>query len=155
MRLDAFLASFWNTKGQMNSTLPIWHPGLSLFNPELDAQHITLLELGNGLVDSVEFFLEADQHCLDLLRDISSLTSRHQAIEEALLEKNCCPMYVDIKAEHAKTNAMFASLIEDAVNSRIEHVALVKNMTNWVRCHLTQSDMAVRQYLRASLGRKC
>lgn len=57
-------------------------------------------------------------------------------------------MYVDIKAEHAKTNVMFAGLIEDAVNSRIERVALGKVMTNWIRCHLTQSDMAVKQYLR-------
>lgn len=82
---------------------------------------------------------------LGLLREISSLTSKHQEIEGALLEKNRCLMYVDIKAEHDKTNVMFAGLIEDAVNSRIERVALGKVMTNWIRCHLTQSDMAVRQ----------
>lgn len=67
----------------MNSTLPTWHTGLSLFNPKLDDQQITLLVLVNGLVDSVEFSPKAEQHSLHLLRDISSLTFRHQAIEKA------------------------------------------------------------------------
>ena len=111
MRFDAFLAFFRNTKGQMNSTLTIWHPGLSLFNAELDAQHITLFVLVTRLVDSVEFSPKTDKHCLGLQRDISSLTCSHQTIEEALLEKNRCLMYVDIKAEHAKTNVMFAGLM--------------------------------------------
>ena len=138
---------FSNTKDPMNS-MPIWHPGLCLFNPELDAQHITLLVLGSGLVDAIQTKPESDQHCLDLLRDIATLTRKHHALEEGLLEMNGCPTCLKVKELHARVSGMLAGMIEDIVQARVDRCALVQNITDWMRCHLNQSDMAVRRYLR-------
>ena len=135
--------------------MPHWHSGLCLFNPELDAQHITLLVLGAGLVDAIENTPEAGQHCLDLLQDIATLTCKHHALEESLLEKSGCPSCDNIKAVHAKADAMLAGLVDDFVQDRVDRHALVQNLTDWMRCHLTQSDMAVRQYLIAQTGHRC
>ena len=93
--------------------MPTWHPGICLFNPELDAQQVSLLVLGLALVEVVDTTPQADMHCLDLLQDIATLTGKHHALEEALLEKNGCPSCADIKAAHASTCDMFAGLIED------------------------------------------
>jgi hemerythrin-like metal-binding protein len=129
--------------------MPTWHPGICLFNPELDAQHISLLVLGSAPVDVLETTPEAAAHCMDLLQDIATLPGKHHALEEALLEKNGCPNYADIRAVHARSCAMLAGMIEDVAECRVDRPALLQHMKDWMRCHMNQSDMAVRQYLRA------
>jgi hemerythrin-like metal-binding protein len=128
--------------------IPIWHPGLSVLNPQLDAQHITLIEVGHELVRVNDSRRGTDEQIAHLLKDLSSILIAHHALEEAVLEKNDCPSLCEIKTFHLASRAMLNKLIEDARDHSIDRLGLPDKVAEWMTIHLIDTDMPVKKYLK-------
>jgi hemerythrin-like metal-binding protein len=129
-------------------SIPRWHPGLSVLNPQLDAQHITLMEVGRELVRVNASDPGTDEPILHLLRDLSSTLIAHHTLEEAVLEKNRFPAPEKIKASHATSSAVLDQLIDAALNNAIDRRVLPCKIAEWMTIHLIHTDLPVKEYLK-------
>jgi len=133
----------------MNS-IPIWHPGFCVLNPELDAQHILLLELGRELLHAIAFQSNSDESQLMLLRDIAGVARQHHAQEEEVLAANACPTLASIAAVHAAAQEMLDGMIADVQQKGADLDAVAEQISDWMHIHIHETDMPVRAFFRTS-----
>jgi hemerythrin-like metal-binding protein len=131
----------------MNS-IPIWHPGFCVRNPELDAQHIVLLELGRELLRVIELVSNGDEHLLVLLRDIAEVARQHHEDEDEVLAANACPTRTSIAAAHAAAQEMLDGMIADVLQKSADLGVIAQQISGWMHIHIHETDMPVRAFLR-------
>jgi hemerythrin-like metal-binding protein len=128
--------------------LPAWHSDLCVRNPELDAQHITLIEICRELIFVAEFQPNCAELMLVLIQDIAGLTRQHHEMEETILKANGCPTLEAIAAAHLVAQAMIKGLVEDVSQQCVDHGAMVRRITDWTHDHFYVIDMPVRAFLK-------
>ena len=131
----------------MNS-IPIWHTDLCVRNPELDAQHITLMEICRELLCAIEVRPNCPEPVLVLLRDIAAVTRQHHKMEEAVLKANDCPTLTAIAVAHSEAQSMLDGMVTDAMQQSADTEVMVRKIADWTNCHLYETDMPVRAFLR-------
>jgi hemerythrin-like metal-binding protein len=131
----------------MNS-IPIWHTDLCVRNPELDAQHITLMEICRELLCAIEFRPNCPEPVLVLLRDIAAVTRQHHKMEEAVLKANDCPTLMAIAVAHSEAQSMLDGMVAEAMQQSADHEVMVRKIADWNHSHLYETDLPVRAFLR-------
>ena len=129
--------------------IPTWSPALSVRNPEVDAQHITLLELGRQLLDALaQPHDDSGERVRDLLRDIVTLSLQHDALEERLLVENGAENLSEHRASHSTIHAGLAALQAQAAEGTLNRNNLAQFITDWMGHHLSETDLPAKKYFK-------
>ena len=129
-------------------SIPVWHVGLSVRNPDLDVQHITILETCRDLVASAATQPRCPERVLALLQDVAALVRHHHAFEEGVLESHGCPTLAEVVDHHKSVQAMLDSLVRDADHQSTDFECLSHSITEWAWSHLHERDMPLKAYLK-------
>jgi hemerythrin len=133
-------------QNSMNS-IPIWHSGLCVRNPPLDAQHIIILELGRELLRVLELQPICEESVLVLLCDIAGVAHKHHVMEEEFLKANACPTLKSIVTAHSAVQDMLDGMIADVRQQSADLGALARQISAWMHVHIYETDMPVRAFL--------
>jgi len=127
---------------------PDWRSDFSVGQPELDEQHIVLLELGRQLLFALESGTQSDLHLQDILRDLVGLAAHHDRTEEAILAANGYPDLAAHQAAHAATQARLDALLRRSQTGELNRGELAKEITTWLDHLFEEIREPVREFLK-------
>ena len=121
---------------------------MCVFNPELDAQHIMLLEFGREAIRTIENSPLSCEPLLVLLWDIAAVTRYHHEMEEAVLKANSCPTLPDIAVAHRAAQAKLDKMVSNVVHKSGDLAVFGSQVSEWMHTHIYETDLPVRDFLR-------
>lgn len=124
-----------------------WNSGLSVENAELDAQHITLHEIGRSIVDSIEQKASSEALC-DLIADFLAMSKVHDMREESILRQNHCPSLFEHQQVHQQARDCFTDFLELERKKIADRPALASAVSQWMQHHISDNDLQVKNYLK-------
>lgn len=127
---------------------PDWHSDFSVGQPELDEQHIVLLELGRQLLYALDSGTHTDQHLQDILRDLVGLSAHHDRAEEAILAANGYPDLTAHRAAHATTQTKLEALLRRSLQGELNKPELATEITAWLDHLFEEIREPVREFLK-------
>jgi len=125
-----------------------WSKALSVYIPELDAEHQTIFRLADDLNQTI-LTRDPVSRVHELLHELTAHTEEHMAHEEKLMRSLRYPAFAWHKNQHdtvRKRIAYFGPLIEagdpDAGGMLIEF------LSQWLKDHLGLADRMMTAYVR-------
>jgi hemerythrin-like metal-binding protein len=128
--------------------IPKWSPSLSLGNPELDAQHIALLEFGRHLLSLVKTAPYPKDQVRLAFQDLIDLSRKHDELEERILEANACPTLSEHKLAHETSRVVLTDLLLHAPHNKLDATVLAHAVADWMSNHISENDLPVKEYLK-------
>lgn len=123
--------------------IPKWSAALSVCNPLLDEQHITLLELARGVLRDIERQPPASDADLRIaLRDIHSLACRHVAQEEVALLARGSPDLDEYRLDNQVALERLTALHQGGPGCGMNRRAVADFLVEWMTRHLTGADLS-------------
>lgn len=132
-------------------TIPDWTPSLSVGNAQLDAQHLTLLEIGRHLLSLMDKQSLNNEEIRIVLKDFAGLSSEHDAMEESILEENECPSLAEHKLAHEAARAGLDQLLHAASQNILDKTVLARAIGEWKVHHISECDLPLKMYMKAKL----
>lgn len=125
-----------------------WTSQLSVENAELDAQHITLIEIGRSVVSSIAQDAASEVIC-DLMEDFVALSKLHDGLEEEILRRNNCPSLAEHQLLHLSSRELFTSYLQQERAQTADRQAISFALSEWMQHHVSENDMKVKDYLKS------
>lgn len=129
-----------------------WKPAYSVHIPDIDSQHMKMIEMSSRLLKLVLASSEPDENVRTLLNDLKAYTIYHFDFEEALLTD---ASYSDL-VKHINAHRQFSESIAEferqagAGLTKGLLLELLEFLTDWIATHIMIEDKA---YAKELLGK--
>lgn len=132
-------------------TYTAWSNDFSVGIPELDGQHLALLDLCQRAAQCLETGGEvAAAEIREILGQLVSYTESHFREEERILRECNYPNFSEHHAEHIEYRTRLTGFLLDAGNGITDKKLLFEYLADWWGKHILSSDKAYVPFLNAS-----
>ena len=132
-----------------------WTPALAIGVAEIDQQHQELFARAERLVRSV---VRAERGEIDeLLEFLGQYVVKHFGAEERWMIRAAYPDYARHKSEHGRFIREYERMrleYQEKGPSALVGIRVNDWIADWLRSHISRSDMELGRYLAAKLSRK-
>lgn len=129
-------------------SMPVWNPGLSVGNREIDQQHQALLALCREAVRLLVNDPPSNERFRLLLSNVLTLAREHWEAEETLLARNGCPNLADHAEQHERCLRIIADILTQAEHREIDKAGVIRLITEWITEHIIDSDRPNKEFLK-------
>lgn len=116
----------------------------------IDKQHQELFQMVNELHDAM-IAGNGKQIVGDTLKKLIQYTLQHFGAEEALMLQVKYPNYAEHKKKHDELAAKAKQIVEEFKTGKLViSITLSSFLSDWLRHHIKEEDMAYIQYMRST-----